>query len=36
VLARPGITGTIWPTLNREESAALTRSAEVIVEAAGG
>jgi L-lactate dehydrogenase len=36
VIGRAGITGTIWPTLNREESAALTRSAEVIVEAAGG
>ena len=36
VLGRQGITGTIWPTLSREENAALTRSAEVIVEAAGG
>ena len=36
VIGRPGITGTIWPTLTREENAALTRSAEVIVEAAGG
>ena len=36
VLGRPGITGTIWPTLTAEENAALTRSAEVIVEAAGG
>jgi L-lactate dehydrogenase len=36
VIGRAGITGTIWPTLTREENAALTRSAEVIVEAAGG
>lgn len=36
VIGRAGITGTIWPTLNREESAALTRSAEVIVKAASG
>ncbi len=36
VIGRAGISGTIWPTLTREENAALTRSAEVIVEAAGG
>ena len=36
VIGRTGITGTIWPTLTREENAALTRSAEVIVKAAGG
>ncbi len=36
VIGRAGITGTIWPTLSREENAALTRSAEVIVKAAGG
>lgn len=36
VIGRPGVTGTIWPTLSREENAALTRSAAVIVEAAGG
>jgi L-lactate dehydrogenase len=36
VLARPGITGTIWPKLTAEENASLTRSAEVIVAAAGG
>lgn len=36
VIGRPGITGSIWPTLNAAENAALTRSAEVIVAAAGG
>jgi L-lactate dehydrogenase len=36
VIGRAGVTGTIWPTLSRDENAALTRSAEVIVKAAGG
>jgi L-lactate dehydrogenase len=36
VIGRAGITGTIWPNLNRQENAALTRSARVIVEAAAG
>lgn len=35
VLGRAGVTGTIRPILSPQESAALRRSAEVIVEAAG-
>jgi len=36
VIGRAGVTGLIWPKLSADEDAALIRSAEVIVEAAGG
>ena len=35
VIGRSGVSETIWPSLTADESAALTRSAEVIIEAAG-
>jgi L-lactate dehydrogenase len=35
VIGRSGVSETIWPSLTADESAALTKSAEVIIEAAG-